>query len=118
MRLLLDHHYSIQIAVRLRRRGHDVDAAVERAWHGEDDETLLTLCAAEGRTLLTNNVRDFTVIARRWATDGRSHAGLIFTSDASLPRSRRTIGRYLSALEALLVGNRGDDAFADRTHWL
>lgn len=118
MRLLLDHHYSTQIAAQLRTRGHDVDAAVERGWHGEDDETLLTLCVQDRRALLTNNVRDFTAVARRWATDGRSHSGLVFTSDVSLPRGRRTIGRYVSALDALLVGNRNDDAFADRVHWL
>lgn len=118
MRLLLDHHYSTKIATQLRKRGHDVVAAVERGWHGEDDETLLTLCGQERRALLTNNVRDLTAVARRWATDGRSHSGLIFTSDASLPRGRRTIGRYVRALNALLVANPGDGAFADRIHWL
>lgn len=118
MRLLLDHHYSPEIARRLRRRRHDVVAAVERGWHGEDDETLLALCVEVSRALLTNNVRDFTAIARRWAADGRSHAGLLFTSDSSLPRGRRTIGRYVSALNALLAANPGDGAFADRVHWL
>ncbi len=118
MRLLLDHHYSPEIARRLRKRGHDVLAAMERRWEGEDDEALLTLCAGEQRALLTNNVRDFTVLARNWATGGRPHAGLVFTSDASLPRGRRTIGRYVSALDALLAANPGDDAFTDRVSWL
>jgi hypothetical protein len=118
VRLLFDHHYSTEIAAQLRKRGHDVAAAVERGWHGEDDETLLTLCGRERRALLTNNVRDLTAVVRRWATDGRSHSGLIFTSDASLPRGRGTIGRYVRALNALLAANPGDDAFADRVHWL
>ena len=118
MKLLLDHHYSTAIAVQLRRQGHDVEAALERGWQGEDDEALLTACMADGRALLTNNVRDFTAIAERWAAEGRSHAGLVFTSDASLPRSRRTIGQFVTALNAVLKAHPGDGSFVDRVHWL
>jgi len=118
VKLALDHHYSDQIAVQLRRRRCDVVAAIERGWEQEDDESLLGLCAAEDRTLLTNNVADFTVIARRWALEGRPHAGLVFTSDASLPRSPHTIGLYVTALQALVRANPTDDAFVDRIHWL
>ena len=118
MRLALDHHYSPQIALRLRQRGGDALAISERGWQEEDDEPLLVLCAGEGRALVTNNVADFTTIARRWALEGRSHAGLIFTSDAGLPRTRRTIGRYVTALHALLCANPKDDDFTDRIHWL
>jgi hypothetical protein len=118
VKLLLDHHYSTEIAVQLRSRGHDVDAALERGWQGEDDEPLLTACSAEGRALLTNNVRDFTAIAQRWAVEGRTHGGLVFTTDASLPRSRRTIGQFVAAIDALLRAYPGDGTFADRVHWL
>lgn len=118
MRLALDHHYSAHIAVALRARGHDVVAAVEKGWEAEDDEPLLELCEKEARALMTNNVGDFVVIARRWATEGRRHTGLIFTSDASMPRGRRTIGRYIDALNALLEANPTDTAFVDRIHWL
>ena len=118
MRLALDQHYSTQIAVELRRRGHDVVAAVEKGWEAEDDERLLMRCETEERALLTNNVGDFVVIARSWATQGRRHLGLTFTSDASMPRGRDTIGRYVDALESLLVANAGDTDFVDRVHWL
>jgi Domain of unknown function (DUF5615) len=118
VKLALDHHYSPQIAIQLRKRRCDVIAAIERGWEQEDDEPLLALCAADSRVLLTNNVADFTVIARRSALEGRHHAGLIFTSDASLPRGRHTIGRYVGALQTLIRANRADDAFIDRTHWL
>jgi hypothetical protein len=118
VRLALDHHYSRLIAVQLRDRGQDVVAAIERAWEAEDDDPLLAICAQEQRALLTNNVADFTVIARRWSAEGRQHAGLVFTSDASMPRGRSTIGRYAEALAALLGANPKDDAFLDRVHWL
>ena len=118
MRLLLDHHYSRRIAEGLRDRGHDAIAAVEAGWETEGDEQLLALCAAEGRALLTNNVADSAVLARRWSAEGRSHRGLVFTSDASLPRSRDAIGRYVDLLDTLLSEHPGDDTFVDRVHWL
>jgi hypothetical protein len=68
--------------------------------------------------LLTNDVADFTVIARRWGVQGRQHAGLLFSSDASMPRARRTIGRYVTALERVLAAHPGEHDFADRVHWL
>jgi hypothetical protein len=118
VRLALDHHYSTRIAIGLRDRGHDVVAVVERGWETEEDEPLLELCEAEERALVTNNVGDFAVIARRWAAQGRQHAGLIFTSDGNLPRGRETIGRYVDALGELLAVHDADDAFVDRVHWL
>ena len=118
MKVALGHHYSPQIAVQLRKRRCDVSAVLERGWEQEDDETLLALCHGEERALVTNNVSDFTVIARRWVLEGRHHAGLIFTSDAILPRGRDTIGLYVTALQDLARANTGDDAFLDRIHWL
>ena len=118
MRLGLDHHYSKLIAETLRDRGHDVVAAIEVGWEDEDDEPLLARCAAEKRVLLTNNVADFAVIARRWQADGRSHHGLWFTSDASLPRSRDMVGRYVELIDDLMRANPEEDSFVDRNHWL
>lgn len=117
MRLALDHHYSTKIADQLRARDHDVVAAVERGWHLEEDESLLALCHGEQRTLLTNNVADFAFIARQWAAEGRSHSGLIFTSDAAMPRGRNTIGRYVTVLDEILISHRGTHPL-DQVLWL
>jgi hypothetical protein len=118
VKLVLDHHYSPAIAAQLRADGHDVVAAIEMGWETESDESLLILCQSEQRALLTNNVADFVSIIRRWALEGRSHSGLIFTSDTSLPRGRSTIGMYVALLEELLDSNVRGDAFVDRVHWL
>lgn len=116
MKLALDHHYSPLIARVLRERGFDVVAAIEVGWEADEDESLLVLCQGDGRCLLTNNVGDFAVIARAWQTEGRSHAGLIFTSDVGWPRSRDTVGSYVDALAELMTANTA--GFADRIHWL
>lgn len=117
MKLALDPHFSPVIAELLRDAGYDAVAASEHGWQREDDESLLALCTNEGRALLTNDVGDFAVIARRWTAEGQSHAGLIFTSDAR-SRSRHTIGRYVEALAALLQDHRDELAMNDRIHWL
>ncbi len=118
MKLALDHHYSPAIATQLRADGHDVVAAIEMGWETDGDESLLNLCQSEQRALLTNNVADFVAIIRRWAIEGRSHSGLIFTSDTSLPRGRSTIGMYIALLQDLLDSNVRGNAFVDRVHWL
>jgi hypothetical protein len=118
VRLALDHHYPTAIAEQLRVIGHDADAAVERGWHREPDEALLALCITGQRTLLTNNVGDFMTIVRSWAVRGQQHAGLVFTCDASLPRTHATIGRYVTLLDALFREHPKPEAFVDRIHWL
>ncbi len=77
MRLFLDAHISgPRIARALRESGHDVRAAdEERQLDGAVDEALLSLATAEGRIFVTFDVKDFPVIARRWAQAGREHAG-------------------------------------------
>jgi hypothetical protein len=77
VKLFLDAHVSARrIAAPLRDAGHDVRAAdEERELDGFTDEELLSLAAGEGRIFVTFDVKDFPVIARRWAEAGRSHAG-------------------------------------------
>ncbi len=78
MRLFLDAHISARrIAVRLREQGHDVRAAdEERELDGLADEQLLELAVEETRAMVTFDVKDFAVIARRWGEACRPHAGL------------------------------------------
>lgn len=93
-------------------------AAMEQGWEREDDESLLNSCAEQIRALLTNNVGDLVIVVRTWAAETRSHSGLIFTSDASMPRGRDCIGRYVTALEEILRLHPQDGAIRDRLLWL
>lgn len=65
MKLLLDVHHSRVAAERLPLQGHDVlvasDGGTLAVMMGED---LLRFTAAEQRSLVTENVKDFDRIAR------------------------------------------------------
>ena len=78
MKLFLDAHISgPRIARALRGDGHDVRAAdEERELDRLTDEDLLSIAVAEGQIFVSFDVKDFPVIARRWAEAGRAHAGL------------------------------------------
>jgi Domain of unknown function (DUF5615) len=118
LRLLIDEHYADAIAVQLRADGHDVVTVSERRIKGIDDESLLALAASEDRALLTNNVRDFIPIVRRWATSGLDHCGLVLTSDASMPRHKGSIGLFVQALGVLMAANPTIRALANEVYWL
>jgi hypothetical protein len=77
VKLFLDAHISARrVAAPLREQGHDVRAAdEERELDRVTDEELLSIAAAEERIFVTFDVKDFPVIARRWAEAGRTHAG-------------------------------------------
>jgi predicted nuclease of predicted toxin-antitoxin system len=113
----LDEHFSPEIARQLRRRGHDVIAARERPeLHGLADRELLRVATAEGRAIVTENVVDFVELHRQSVLGGDPHAGLVFTSPRSFPRTRRGIGKLVRALDALLTDEASD--LAGQTWWL
>jgi len=110
---MLDAHISgPRLATALRERGHDVRAAdEERDLDGWADEELLALAVAEGRVMVTFDVKDFPDIARRWAEAGRSHAGLAIVVGID----HGEFGAILSALERLLEGRPAGAEWTDYT---
>lgn len=119
MKLLLDEHFSPEIARQLRHRGHDVVAARERTeLHGLSDRELLGAASAERRAVVTENVADFVELHRQSILGVERHAGMVFTSPRQFPRTRRAIGRLVTALAALLDTRPQTDALRDQTWWL
>ncbi|HYM52586.1 MAG TPA: DUF5615 family PIN-like protein [Candidatus Dormibacteraeota bacterium] len=119
MKLILDEHFSPEIARQLRRRRHDViAAATQTELHGLSDAGLLAQATLEHRALMTENVADFAELHRAAIITGRRHYGLIFTSPRQFPRRTRAIGRLVRALDAFLDANRTDAALESQTWWL
>lgn len=79
--LLLDADMSSRSLVRvLTERGHDVAAAGLRDDLAQlDDPVLFAVAQAEGRILITHNVRDFPDILGEWAQAARPHHGCVLS---------------------------------------
>jgi len=119
VRLLLDEHFSPEIARQLRDRGHDAVAAREVVdAPGVSDRDLLVLATAQERAIVTENVADFVALHRSAIITQATHFGLIFTSPRQFPRTRRGIGPMFRALDALLTAHPSADSLRDQTWWL
>ncbi len=114
---MLDEHYAEAVAKELRGRGLDAVTVAGLRLRGIDDEALLEFAASDRRALLTNNVVDFMPLHSRWMAAGRSHFGLLFTDDASMPRGRGAIGRYVTVLTTFMAARPGDADAVDQVHW-
>lgn len=107
MKLLLDEMYPPVLAVQLVDRGHDVTAVNgDPSLEGLADEEIVTAASADGRLVVTENVRDFVPIAQALIEAGSAHGGIVFVPRNSFPRDRAniaaTLGALGTALDALL----------------
>lgn len=111
MKLVLDEHYSALVAEELRRQGIDA-VAIQRErpdLEGQDDAVVLLAAASEQRAVVTNNVRDFAPLVETFGLSGDTHFGVIFTDDASFPRTHAGIGLLVRALAAYCKGTQDDE---------
>jgi predicted nuclease of predicted toxin-antitoxin system len=103
-RLLQDEMFSPAVAAELRGLGHDVIAVADRPdLRSKSDEEVFAWASADGRWLLTENVKDFRPIMLRALQAGPPGCGLLFTSNRAFPRSRKNPGPLIRALHAWLI---------------
>ena len=118
MKLLLDEHLRPSIARLLRDRGHDAVAVLEVPdLIGMLDMHVWKTAIAEGRTVVTENARDFVPATRATIAAGLAHPGLILVSPKTVMRSRDATGFLVEALHRLAGANPGD-SFSDRVTWI
>lgn len=114
MRLLLDEHFSPEIARQLRDRGHDVVAVAERPdLKGRPDRVLFTAQPAEQRVIVTRDLGDFRPLLTDAMHRGVQTFGLVCVP-YRFSLSREGIGRLVHALDTLLRANPGNDAAVRR----
>jgi hypothetical protein len=101
--LLLDEMLSGAVAEQLRARGHDVVAVVnDPVLTGLPDHDILTAAAAEGRALVTANIKDFVPLDQRYKASGRGYGGLVLIPAKTFPQDRTFLGAIVAALDKLL----------------
>lgn len=82
MNLYLDEDPSPQIARRLREAGADAVSAIEAGNVQRSDREQLRYAAAEGRVLVTRNVRHSIVLAKDAIARQQPHAGIMLCSSS------------------------------------
>jgi hypothetical protein len=108
---------TMQIALQLRERGHDVYAITERPHLVSlPDDQVLALAEVEGRALVTANIGYFATLDARWADSGREHGGIVFVATSAFPQDRRLIGALVTALDA--AARDGKLPGRGQTHYL
>ena len=97
MKLLLDEMHTPAVAEALRGRAIDAIAVTERDdLRGLSDVDLLHAATAEGRAVVTENIKDFAVLHRRVSATGEKHSGLVYTHPRRFPRSAPNHVRVLA----------------------
>jgi len=100
IKLLLDEHIWEGLTETLTQRGYDVVHIVNTEQRGMDDEPLLAFATAEGRAVLTYNVRHFVPLVRLRYETGGEHAGVILSSQLAPGELLRRVERLLTTLSA------------------
>src|SRR5215475_6604717 len=95
--------FTDDIAQQLRTNGYDVISVVaDPALVGLPDDQVLAYATAEGRALVTANIKDFVPLDGRYRAAGQSHAGLILVSTKTFPQNRGFTAAITTALATLL----------------
>jgi Domain of unknown function (DUF5615) len=119
LRVILDEHYSPAVAVQLRKRGHDVVAAVEIAEiKNRDDLEVFRWAISQHRAVITENAVDFIPLHAQYLSRGDRHFGIVLTSARRFPRRRAGTGRLVPALNDLLERSPHEDALTSDLRWL
>jgi predicted nuclease of predicted toxin-antitoxin system len=109
VRLLLDEHFSPEIARQLRRRGHDVVAVAERSdLVARADRVHCASAPDHRRAIVTQDLGDFRPLLAESLRAGRPTYGLVCVP-GQFPLSRRTIGEAVQAMDELLRRFPGDE---------
>jgi predicted nuclease of predicted toxin-antitoxin system len=90
--LYTDEDVTSELAPAVRDRGFEAQSAAEARLLNSDDTEQLAYAAEHNMALLTANADHFLKLAKQYAEAGRSHAGIIISSEQY---SRRRFGELL-----------------------
>jgi predicted nuclease of predicted toxin-antitoxin system len=113
VKLLLDEHFSPEIARRLRAQGHDVIAVKEHAeLIGRPDRVHFASAPEQRRAIVTQDLGDFRPLLAASLRSGVKTYGLVCVP-ARVSLSRQAIGQVVESLAHLLRQHPGDGDLID-----
>jgi predicted nuclease of predicted toxin-antitoxin system len=84
LKIYLNENLSWKIAKSLREYGYDVISSLEVEMNEADDRAQFEFAISQERTILTNNFSDFIELYNQYASEGKRHYGIIFTTKCLL----------------------------------
>jgi len=108
LRVLLDEMYPAALAVRSRAAAIEAATAADLTLAGRSDSDVFSTAVAQGWTLLTENVADFTRIAADHVTAGHHHPGVLIALSSRFSRRPAGIGPLVVAIRAV-AGDQLED---------
>jgi hypothetical protein len=113
--LLLDEHFSADIAVALRDRGYPCHCVNEDDdLRGKPDDHIAIVATGRGWRIVTENVRDFLPLSADARMAGKSEPLLLLIGSRHAPRGARRTGLMVDALSRWL----DDPATRGSQEWL
>ena len=94
------------VAPALRKTGVDAVSTPEAGRLRESDESQLVWSIGQGRVLVTFNVAHFASLHADWVDRGRSHAGIIVSSQRPIGDLLRRLRRLASVMDAESLRDR------------
>jgi len=110
LKLYLDEDVDPLLARVLRDRNVDCLSTQEAGNRGCTDQDQLSFANAQGRAILTFNVKDFVKLASEYAASGRHHTGIIVSNNIAF--------RELLRRSLFLVKKHPSEDLTDKLLWL
>ncbi len=94
--LYLDEDVRVLLAEVLRSRGYRATHVLEAGRAGRSDDDQLVYAVEHRMTILTHNVRDYTILDKSYQTAGKDHFGIIVSEQISFSDLLRRTLKCLS----------------------
>ena len=101
MKFIIDEMYPVAVAEGLQAVGIDAVTVADLRLTGSSDAEVFGAAVASGRTVLTENVGDFTRIAADHSTAGHRHPGVLVALSSRFSRRPAGIPRLIAAIQAM-----------------
>ncbi len=106
LKIYLNENISWKIAKALDEFGYDVVSSYEIGMNAEDDGIQFAFAVSEKRAVLTNNFGDFVKLCEEYASAGKDHYGVIFTTKFSNAEILKRLKVVLKAITAEQMKNQ------------
>lgn len=114
VKLLLDEHFSPEIARQLRAQGHDVIAVKEHPdLIGRPDRVHFASMPEQRRAIVTQDLGDFRPLLAEGMRSGTKTYGLVCVP-ARISLSRQALGQVVESLAQLLQQHPSDEDLINR----